>query len=166
VGSLRGPRIREDGGNGFDAAGVLLPRESVGEAVSEFDLWIFGYIFFGHEGDAHAPACMDAKPTSLDRRPPTISRMRHQWNCRDMLRVKHNSPHLRRAANDPSNPSFVCRIGEEDQGLNQGGSARRRAMPSSNPKEKSTRLKARFGDGFDPRSCAACRIPAPAAATL
>jgi hypothetical protein len=53
--------------------------------VSEFDLWIFGYIFFGHEDDAHAPACMDAKPTSLDRRPPIISRMRHQWNCRDML---------------------------------------------------------------------------------
>jgi uncharacterized protein YjbJ (UPF0337 family) len=84
--------------------------------VSEFDLWIFGYIFLGHEGDAHAPACMDAKPTSLDRRPPIISRMRHQWNYRDMLRVKHNSPHLRRAANDPSNPSFVCRIAKKIKG--------------------------------------------------
>src|SRR5580692_5898764 len=33
VGSLPGPRIREDGGNGFYAPRVLLPRESVGEAL-------------------------------------------------------------------------------------------------------------------------------------
>ena len=29
------------------------------------------------------------RATSLDRRPPIISGMRHQWNCRDMVRVKY-----------------------------------------------------------------------------
>ena len=31
--ALDSNELREDGGNGFDAAGVLLPRESVGEAL-------------------------------------------------------------------------------------------------------------------------------------
>ncbi len=55
--------------------------------------------------------------------------MRHQWNCRDMVRVKYNPPHLRRRLTTfPTQASFrkrnhgqgpSCRIGEEDQGLNQ-----------------------------------------------
>src|ERR1700732_4992397 len=47
------------------------------------------------------------RATSLDRRPPIISRMRHQWTCRDIVRLQYTPPAFEDASDVLSNPSFV-----------------------------------------------------------